>query len=136
MKSMIFILISILGLMSTPAFASSGNSEFGLVALPEFTAGAGTSGSQTSIQSRNMLYAEAALRLGVRYEWLAPVVEGTYRYLGQTTDSANVSNTNMAGSGYLLGAGLDFDFTRFSLIAMYDFQGSFTLSKQRRVAQA
>ncbi len=49
-----------------------------------------------------------------------------YQFVGQMTDPAEVSDVNLGGTGYLVGAGIGFTLKRFLIRASYDFLGSNT----------
>lgn len=57
-------------------------------------------------------------------------VFGDYHWTGQTTPVKNVSNTNMGGSGYLIGPGLGFQFLGVTGMGSYEFVGQYKLKKQ------
>ncbi len=107
------------------------SSNSGLFALTSLHVGSGTSANSTaSIQKRTMLFTEATADLGYSFGMLAPIAHVSYRYVGQQTDPSSVSDTNMAGTGYIGGAGLSADFGAIRLVASYDLLGSFQLSQK------
>lgn len=122
-KAFIFIAL----FLSLQAQAGSSNSILSTLSL---TSGMGnTSNDDKSIPSCNLLYGELAWELGYKTSTVAPILHASYRYIGQTTSPDSVNDVNMAGSGYLIGGGLAFEFTRFSFSAVYDALGNYDLEK-------
>lgn len=62
---------------------------------------------------------------------------GEYRLIGQNTDVATVSNTNVKGTGYLIGIGGTFTpLDLFYVGASFDFLGKYNLSLNNTAGQA
>ena len=126
MKSLLITLVFLTGLNAQAATA--GSSLYSTAAL---SGGAGaTANSDKSIPNCSMAFSELSLDLGYKFSWVAPILQASYRYVGQTTDPDSVSNINMAGSGYTAGAGFALESTRLSFSAVYDFLGSYDLAKE------
>lgn len=106
---------------------ANGNSFVSSVGL---TGGIGSmSNKDNSIPKIDLAQAEASLDVGYRFGVFAPLVQASYRYVGQTTKADSVGGLNVAGSGYLAGAGLGLYLNTFSLSAIYDLMGKYDLAK-------
>jgi hypothetical protein len=106
---------------------SSSKGAFGNLAL---VGGAGNvSNDDKSVPNISLAYGEIMLAAGYKFSWVGPVLQASYRNVGQTTDPDSVSSINMAGTGYLFGAGLQFDFSRIGISAIYDLNGKYDLTK-------
>lgn len=111
--------------LAAPAMNSGFKGSLGL------SLGAGTAGNKDkSIKSVDLAYSEAILDTGYYFGSIGPVMQASYRYVGQRTNPDNAGGNNMGGTGYKVGAGLGFAFPMFSLSAYYDLFSQFDLSKK------
>jgi hypothetical protein len=126
-----FLAILILGFLSSPAVAASGGTNKNLYSTVALSAGIGTTvNKDKTIPQCDMVFGEFVLDGGYKWGIIAPVGQAAFRYLGQTTEASKVNNINMAGWGYLAGAGFALEFSRLSFTAIYDFIGNYDLMKE------
>jgi hypothetical protein len=130
MKMTKWISVCLLILSSLHSLAA-GTARSGFLGVAGLNAGVGSSGDKNdAIKKREMAYSELYLNLGYQFGMIAPLVQASYRYVGQTKDPADVSDTNLGGTGVLMGAGLLADFSSVKLTAVYVLSGSFALAKE------
>lgn len=68
------------------------------------------------------------LSTGVTPDFLiGPLLE--YTFVGQNTEPSSVGNSNLRGSGYMIGLGVQTDFGPIVLLGSFDFIGQYSLSE-------
>ncbi|MDZ4676411.1 MAG: hypothetical protein SGI74_02790 [Oligoflexia bacterium] len=93
--------------------------------------GIGTGASSTgSTASRTMNTIELNAAPGWQIGNWAPQLLVAYDFVGQNTKPADVTNTNLRGTGYLIGVGTTYHWTRWDFLAGIEFLGTFTQSEK------
>jgi hypothetical protein len=108
------------GTNSPAASGASANSSAGFRMAIGVTAATGSTSNQSgSVASRGVNTLGLSSQLGFKSKYLEPFVYGEYDYAQQATPAAQVSNTNVSGSGYLAGAGIAIDIGSARLSGAY-----------------
>lgn len=86
------------------------------------------------IPSRSMvMYSVDALlgyRLAMSGNYLTFGVDPQYAFVRQLRDPAEVSNSNMYGTAWIIGAGAGYEFGQFSVFGSYDFLSTYKLGQK------
>jgi opacity protein-like surface antigen len=89
----------------------------------------GTVSETGTYESRSINSLSARGFLGYRLAWFMPAVMAEYAGIGQVTDPVAVSNTNVMGQAYAVGAGGLIAAGPLKLGGAYEFYGKYSLDK-------
>lgn len=127
MKTWMSVLVLLLFSFQVKAAPGTSSSFVNSISL---VGGAGSvANDDKTIPNTSLLYGELLLNSAYNFGMIGLAVQASYRYVGQTSEPDSVGGMNMAGSGYLVGAGLLFDFGNFKITAIYDLLGAYDFSK-------
>lgn len=133
----IFLFNISLTLLACAHLANASQSSEGFAANGSLLWGVGSfQNNSGTIQSRTMN--TLALNVMPGYRWnnflFGPM--GEFRIVGQMTEPSTVSNTNVKGSGYLIGLGVGYSWNEFDMTAGYDFFGQHSQSNTDALGNA